>query len=80
MHAGAPVAAEKLIGLDIELAIAGFSQLAATDRRGPVMHAAVAARHSRHAIDVGDFEFISHNSQINAVHVFMESLPFTLTR
>ena len=28
MQAGAPVAAEKLIGLDIELAIAGFSQLA----------------------------------------------------
>jgi hypothetical protein len=27
MHDGAPVAAEKLIGLDIELAIAGFSQL-----------------------------------------------------
>ena len=29
MHAGAPAAAEKLIALDIELAIAGFSRLAA---------------------------------------------------
>ena len=122
MHAGAPVAAQKLIGLDIvadlrckdrdiqlrlhalarELArhlrdgapwrarhalevlvmldAPSWAALLALIDECPVMHAAVAPRHSRHAINVGDFEFISHNSQINAVRVLMESLPSTLTR
>ena len=36
MQAGAPTAAEKLIGLDIELAIAGFSRLAGVFQSGAV--------------------------------------------
>jgi hypothetical protein len=48
----------------------------------PVMHASIAAsrRHSSHAIEPADFAFISENSQIEAVHEFLESLPSALTR
>jgi hypothetical protein len=44
----------------------------------PVMHAAVEPRRGSHAINVGDFAFISHNSQIESVRAFMELLPSTL--
>ena len=47
----------------------------------PVLHPAIiVARRAGHAIDPEDFEFISQNSQIAAVHAFLESLPSALQR
>jgi hypothetical protein len=47
----------------------------------PLMHASIAAsRHACHAIKPADFEFISQNSQIETVRVFLASLPSALTR
>ena len=77
---GAPWRARHALEVLVMLDAPSWAALLALIDECPVMHAAVASRHSRHAINVGDFEFISHNSQINAVRVFMESLPSTLTR
>jgi hypothetical protein len=43
----------------------------------PVMHAAIPAvlNRSTRAIGAADFEFISENRQIQAIHVFVQSLP-----
>jgi Family of unknown function (DUF6178) len=47
----------------------------------PVMHASIAAsRRSCRAINPAEFEFISQNSQISAVHEFLGSLPSALAR
>ena len=77
---GAPWRARHALEVIMMLDAPSWAALLALIDECPVMHAAVALRHSRHAINVGDFEFISHNSQINSVRVFMESLPSTLTR
>ena len=46
----------------------------------PVMHAALASRHT-HALTVSAtaFEFISENSQIAAIHDYMTTLPEALS-
>jgi hypothetical protein len=46
----------------------------------PVLHASIAdtARRSGHTIKPEDFEFIARNSQIEAIHAFVESLPSAL--
>jgi len=47
----------------------------------PVLPGSIAAaRRGSHAIDPAAFEFIAGNSQIEAVHRFLESLPSVLTR
>jgi hypothetical protein len=44
----------------------------------PVLHQSIVAAAPRHAIDPAAFEFIARNSQIAAVHAFLESLADTL--
>jgi hypothetical protein len=44
----------------------------------PVIHKSIVAATPGRAIDPADFEFIAQNSQIEAVHAFLESLPGAL--
>jgi len=77
---GAPWRARHALEVIVMLDAPSWAALLALIDECPVMHAAVERRHSRRAIDVGDFAFISHNGQIDSVHAFMEALPSTLTR
>jgi hypothetical protein len=76
---GAPWRARHALEVFVMLDAPSWAALMALIDECPVMHAAMTPRHARHAIEVGDFEFISHNSQIHAVRAFMESLPSRLT-
>jgi hypothetical protein len=75
---GAPWRARHALDVLLSLDAPSWAALRALIDECPVMHAAVAPRHARHPIEMGDFEFISHNRQITAVRVFMESLPDAL--
>jgi hypothetical protein len=56
-----------------------LGRLARADRRVSRHHAAIEPRRSQRAINVGEFQFISENSQIDLVRGFMASLSSTLT-
>jgi hypothetical protein len=77
----APWRARNALDVIVMLDAASWAALLALIDEFPVMHAAVrASQQSCHAIDAADFEFISHNGQIESVRRFMESLPSALTR
>jgi hypothetical protein len=78
LHDGAPWRARHALEVIVMLDAPSWAALLALIDECPVMHAAVVPRRSRRTIEVGDFAFISRNSQIDAVRVFMQSLPGTL--
>jgi hypothetical protein len=75
---GAPWRARHALEVIVMLDSPSWAALLALIDECPVMHAAVVPRRSRRTIEVGDFAFISRNSQIDAIRVFMQSLPATL--
>lgn len=82
-HVGdrAPWRARNALDVIVMLDAPSWAALLALIDECPVMHAAVGASQRRcRAINAADFEFITQNSQIAAVHEFLESLPSALRR
>ena len=78
--AGAPWLARHALDVITILDMPAWAVLLGLIDECPVMHAALgASRSGLKAVGASAFEFISENSQIAAVHEFMESLPDTLS-
>jgi len=76
----APWRARQALDVIVMLDAPAWAALLALTDECPVMHAAIgASRRSCRAINAGDFEFISENSQIAVVREFVESLSSILT-
>lgn len=77
----APWRARNALDVIVMLDAPSWAALCALIDECPVMHAAVGASQRRcRAVNAADFEFIAQNSQIAALHEFLESLPSALTR
>lgn len=77
----APWRAQNALDVIMVLDAPSWAALLALMAECPVMHGAVgASRRRSRAISATDFEFITRNSHIAAVHEFAESLPSALTR
>ena len=79
--AGAPWLARHALDVITLLDMPAWAALLGLIDECPVMHAALSASRGSglKAVGASAFEFISQNSQIAAVHEFMESLPDTLS-
>ena len=79
--AGAPWLARNALDVITILDMTAWAALLGLIGECPVMHAALGASRGSglKAVEASAFEFISENSQIAAVHQFMESLPDTLS-
>jgi hypothetical protein len=81
-NAGAPWRARDSLEVIAILDMPAWAVLLALIDECPVLHAGIAASRNPRTLSfsMSEFEFISENSQIAAVHEFMQLLPETLRR